>query len=170
MMSPTDEATGGDDLDALSRQVGDALHKRGWLLATSESCTGGGVAECVTRTAGSSAWFDRGFVTYTNEAKQELLGVRIQTLDNHGAVSEETAREMAEGALKESSAQIAIAVTGIAGPGGGSAIKPVGTVCFAWARLDAPTESVCHLFHGDRANIRRESIVTALNRVIELAR
>jgi len=158
------------DLDALSAEVGAALKARGWMLATAESCTGGGVAECVTRTAGSSAWFDRGFVTYTNEAKQELLGVAIHTLDNHGAVSEETAREMAEGALKESSAQIAVAVTGIAGPGGGSAAKPVGLVCFAWAQLDAPTVSAHHQIHGDRANIRKQSIVTALTRVIELAR
>ena len=159
-----------DDLDSLSRRVGDALHTRGWLLATAESCTGGGVAECVTRTAGSSAWFDRGLVTYTNEAKQELLGVRVHTLDNHGAVSEETAREMAEGALRESSAQIALAVTGVAGPGGGTTAKPVGLVCFAWARLDGPIVSTQHVFSGDRANIRKESIITALARVIELAR
>jgi len=158
------------DLDVLSAEVGTTLKARGWMLATAESCTGGGVAECVTRTAGSSAWFDRGFVTYTNEAKQELLGVRIHTLDNHGAVSEETAREMAEGALKESSAQVAVAVTGIAGPAGGSASKPVGLVCFAWARLDAPTESARHQFDGDRANIRKASIIAALTRVIELAR
>lgn len=158
------------DLDTLSAEVGAALKARGWMLATAESCTGGGVAECVTRTAGSSAWFDRGFVTYTNEAKQELLGVRIHTLDNHGAVSEETACEMAEGALKESSAQIAVSVTGIAGPGGGSASKPVGLVCFAWARLDALTESARYQFEGDRANIRKASIITALTRVIELAR
>lgn len=158
------------DLDALSADVGAALQARGWLLATAESCTGGGIAECVTRTAGSSVWFDRGFVTYTNEAKRELLGVGIHTLDNHGAVSEETAREMAEGALRESSAAIALAVTGIAGPGGGTPAKPVGLVCFAWARLDAPTETARCLFAGDRANIRQAAIVTALTRVIELAR
>lgn len=157
-------------LDSLSAAVGEALLARRWVLVTAESCTGGGVAECVTRTAGSSAWFDRGFVTYTNEAKQELLGVHIQTLDNHGAVSEETAREMAEGALKESNADIALAVTGIAGPGGGTVAKPVGMVCFAWARLDGPTESIRHVLDGDRANIRRASIIRALTRIIELAR
>ncbi len=170
MTGPIDAVADQNDLDTLSQRVGEALHKRGWMLATAESCTGGGVAECVTRTAGSSAWFDRGFVTYTNDAKQELLGVRIQTLDNHGAVSEETARDMAEGALKESSAHIAVSVTGVAGPGGGTAAKPVGLVCFAWARLDGPTESTHHVFSGDRANIRKDSIVAALTRVIELAR
>lgn len=158
------------DLDALSAEVGEACLARGWLLATAESCTGGGVAECVTRTAGSSAWFDRGFVTYTNDAKQELLGVRIHTLDNHGAVSEETAREMAEGALRESGADIALAVTGIAGPGGGSVAKPVGLVCFAWSRLDGPTQTARRQFEGDRANIRAEAIITALRGVTDLAR
>lgn len=158
------------DLDALSAEMGEALRARGWMLATAESCTGGGVAECVTRTAGSSAWYDRGFITYTNEAKQELLGVRIHTLDNHGAVSEETAREMAEGALKDSSAHISVAVTGIAGPGGGSVKKPVGRVCFAWALLGAPTQSTTAQFSGDRANIREQAIIAALTRVTELAR
>lgn len=158
------------DLDVLSAEVGEALRARGWMLATAESCTGGGVAECVTRTAGSSAWFDRGFVTYTNDAKLELLGVRIHTLDNHGAVSEETAREMAEGALRESGAHVALALTGIAGPGGGSTAKPVGLVCFGWSRLDGPTLTARHHFEGDRANIRRQAIVIALQGVIDLAR
>lgn len=158
------------DLDVLSAEVGEALRARGWMLATAESCTGGGVAECVTRTAGSSAWFDRGFVTYTNDAKLELLGVRIHTLDNHGAVSEETAREMAEGALRESGAHVALALTGIAGPGGGSTAKPVGLVCFGWSRLDGPTLTARHQFVGDRANIRRQAIVIALQGVIDLAR
>lgn len=157
------------DLDALSAEVGEALRARGWMLVTAESCTGGGVAECVTRTAGSSAWFDRGFVTYTNEAKQELLGVRIHTLDNHGAVSEETAREMAEGALRESGAHIAVALTGIAGPGGGSALKPVGLVCFGWSTLDGGTRIAHHIFAGDRANIRSQAIAVALRGVIDLA-
>lgn len=157
------------DLDALSADVGAALRARGWMLATAESCTGGGIAECVTRTAGSSAWYDRGFVTYTNEAKQQLLGVRIHTLDNHGAVSDETAHEMAEGALRESGAHIAVAVTGIAGPGGGSATKPVGLVCFGWSLLDGVTRTEQHRFAGDRANIRSQAIEVALRGVIALA-
>ncbi|MDX2219969.1 MAG: CinA family protein [Burkholderiales bacterium] len=157
------------DLDALSADVGTALRVRGWMLATAESCTGGGIAECVTRTAGSSAWFDRGFVTYTNDAKLQLLGVRVHTLDNHGAVSEETAYEMAEGALRESGAHIAVAVTGIAGPGGGSATKPVGLVCFGWSLLDGATRTEQHRFAGDRANIRIQAIEVALRGVIALA-
>lgn len=158
-----------NDLDRLSAEVGDALRARGWMLATAESCTGGGVAECVTRTAGSSAWFDRGFITYTNAAKHELLGVGIHTLDNHGAVSEQTAREMAEGALRESGAHIAVAVTGVAGPGGGSATKPVGLVCFAWSVLEGASRTEQHQFEGDRANIRRQAIDMALRGVIALA-
>ncbi|MBL8518353.1 MAG: CinA family protein [Betaproteobacteria bacterium] len=159
-----------NDLDALSAAVGEALSARSWMLATAESCTGGGVAECVTRTAGSSAWFDRGFITYTNAAKRELLGVAVHTLDNFGAVSEEAAAEMAQGALRESGAQISLAVTGIAGPGGGSTTKPVGLVCFAWSLLDGGTHTARHQFTGDRANIRKESVIAALSRVIVLAR
>jgi len=158
-----------DDLDLLSAQLGVALRARRWMLTAAESCTGGGVGEAVTRTAGSSEWFDRGFVTYTNDAKQELLGVHIQTLDNHGAVSESTAREMAAGALRESNAQIAVAVTGIAGPGGGSASKPVGMVCFAWATLDGLDRVDTRVFNGDRAAIRRQAIALAMQGVIESA-
>src|SRR5687768_7710588 len=103
------------------------------MLVTAESCTGGWVAQAVTSVAGSSDWFERGFVTYSNDAKHDLLGVRKKTLDAHGAVSEETAREMAQGALARSKGTLAVAITGVAGPGGGSREKPVGMVCFAWS-------------------------------------
>src|SRR6267378_6142195 len=122
-----------DTLKTLARRVGARLKNRNLKLATAESCTGGWIAQAVTSVSGSSEWFDRGFVTYSNDAKKELLGVRARTLSRHGAVSEETAREMASGALARSRAQVALAVTGIAGPGGGTRKKPVGLVCFAWA-------------------------------------
>jgi nicotinamide-nucleotide amidase len=120
-------------IEALARRLGQSLRQKGALCATAESCTGGLVAGAITDIAGSSAWFDRGFVTYTNEAKHDLLGVPEAVLREHGAVSEATARAMAEGAVARSLAHLAVAVTGIAGPGGGSDQKPVGTVCFAWA-------------------------------------
>src|SRR5215212_9301448 len=120
-------------MTTLADEVGRRLKARGGMIATAESCTGGWVAQELTAIAGSSAWFDRGFVTYSNEAKQEMLGVRAETLARHGAVSEETAAEMARGALERSRGSFALAITGIAGPTGGTAAKPVGTVCFAWA-------------------------------------
>ena len=132
------------------------------MLATAESCTGGWVAQVVTATAGSSSWFDRGFVTYSNRSKQDMLGVSSATLTQHGAVSEPTAREMAAGAIKHSAAQVALAITGIAGPGGGSADKPVGTVCFAWALADGRVESCTCYFPGDRETIRRQAVERAL--------
>ncbi|CAL93125.1 CinA family protein [Azoarcus olearius] len=154
------------ELATLSRQVGDALARRGWLLATAESCTGGWIAEVVTATAGSSAWFDRGFVTYSNVAKTEMLGVSAATLGSAGAVSIATVGEMAQGAQARSAAQIAVAVSGVAGPTGGSAEKPVGMVCLAWAwgdgQLDAET---CH-FAGDREAVRRQTVIRALEGVL----
>jgi nicotinamide-nucleotide amidase len=138
------------------------------MLVTAESCTGGWVAQAVTAIAGSSAWFERGFVTYSNAAKQELLGVAQKTLKKHGAVSEQTAREMATGALKHSRGTVALAVTGIAGPGGGSADKPVGTVCFAWVRKGKPPRSETRRFRGGREAVRRRSVVRALEGVLEL--
>ena len=120
------------NLSSLSRRTGKALKKRGQSLVTAESCTGGWVAQAVTSVAGSSEWFERAYVTYSNAAKREALGVRTATLARHGAVSERTAREMARGALKRSHGTIALSITGIAGPGGGSPGKPVGTVCFGW--------------------------------------
>jgi nicotinamide-nucleotide amidase len=156
-----------DALGALARRVGARLKKDRLKLATAESCTGGWIAQAVTSVAGSSEWFERGFVTYSNEAKKELLGVRARTLSSHGAVSEETAREMAAGALARSRAQVAIAVTGIAGPGGGTRGKPVGTVCFAWSRRKSAPESVVLHLRGSREGIRRRSVAFALQGLLE---
>lgn len=155
-----------DELNALSREVGAGLSRRGWRLATAESCTGGWVAAVVTATAGSSAWFERGFVTYSNEAKTEMLGVAAQTLAARGAVSEETVCEMVAGALATSHADVALAVSGIAGPGGATADKPVGIVCFAWGRRGAaPTAETRH-FAGDREAVRRRAVVHALQDLV----
>jgi nicotinamide-nucleotide amidase len=135
---------------------------------TAESCTGGWVAQVVTSVAGSSDWFERGFVTYSNDAKREVLGVPAETLKRSGAVSEETAREMAKGALANSKATLALSITGIAGPTGGSAAKPVGTVCFGWARRGAAPLTETRVFAGDREAVRRQSVVHALEKVLEL--
>lgn len=157
------------ELDALAHRVGVALAARGWRLATAESCTGGWIAEAVTAIGGSSAWFDRGFVTYSNEAKADMLGVSAQTLAAHGAVSEATVREMAEGALAHSLADVAVAVSGVAGPTGGTAAKPVGMVCIAWAARAAPTCSQTIHFAGDRAAVRRQTVMRALDGILQLA-
>ena len=151
-----------DELEALSRRVGDWLAARGATLACAESCTGGWVAQTVTATAGSSGWFDCGFVTYSNEAKQDLLGVAAATLARDGAVSEETVREMVTGALARSRARFALAVSGVAGPGGGTAAKPVGMVCFAWGERDGKLRSETVRFAGDRTSIRRQAVIRAL--------
>ena len=155
-------------LEALAVRIGALLHARGEVLATVESCTGGWVAAVVTSVPGSSAWFDRGFVTYSNRAKQELVDVPAQTLAEHGAVSEATARAMALGGLARSGASVALAITGVAGPEGGAPDKPVGTVCFAWARRggEARVER-CH-FEGDREAVRRQSVAHALAGVMAL--
>ena len=146
----------------VAQKVGDALLSKGWMLACAESCTGGGIAKAVTDIAGSSQWFDRGFVTYTNLAKQDMLGVNRETLDSAGAVSEATVKEMVAGALSRSQAQIAVAVSGIAGPSGGTADKPVGMVCFAWqVKGKEPLLSTEH-FTGDRASVRRQTVHHAL--------
>ena len=150
------------DLTALSQAVGAACLPRRLLVATAESCTGGWVAQVITHTAGCTAWFERGFVTYSNEAKAELLGVRQETLDRYGAVSPETAGEMAAGALKNSNAMISLSITGIAGPTGGSRGKPVGTVCFGWCRVGETAETETAVFAGDREAVRRQSVVHAL--------
>jgi nicotinamide-nucleotide amidase len=154
-------------LTTLATLAGARLQARGMLLATAESCTGGWVAEAVTAIAGSSAWFDRGFVTYSNEAKQDMLGVRKATIELHGAVSEQTAREMAAGALGHSRAGIALAITGVAGPTGGSVEKPVGMVCFGWATKAGAVDAVTRQFDGDRRAVRRQSVIFALQGVIE---
>ena len=150
-------------------ELGRLLEARGWRVATAESCTGGLIAGAITDVAGSSGWFDRGFVTYSNEAKREMLGVRADTLAAHGAVSEATAREMAAGALARSGSDLAVAVTGIAGPAGGSVDKPVGMVCFGWAKRGAPLESATQCFGGDRAAIRAATVAVALAGLVERA-
>ncbi|WP_068636253.1 CinA family protein [Thauera butanivorans] len=157
------------ELNELSAAAGAALAARGWLLATAESCTGGWIAATVTATSGSSAWFDRGFVTYSNAAKTDMLGVAATTLEAHGAVSEATVTEMAEGALIHSTADVAIAVSGVAGPGGGTPAKPVGMVCVAWARRGAATLVQTLQLAGDREAVRRQTVIQALRRLIELA-
>jgi len=153
-------------LETLSRLVGDHLAARGWRLATAESCTGGWVAEVVTATAGSSGWFDCGFITYSNDAKCALLGVSPMTLARHGAVSEPTTAAMVRGTLERAEADLALSISGIAGPGGGSADKPVGTVCFGWGRTgESPQTATCR-FDGDREAVRRQAVVFALTELI----
>ncbi len=166
----TTAMTPDESMYALVAELGRALLARGWRVTVAESCTGGLLAGAITSVAGSSDWFDVGFVTYSNGAKAALLGVPESVLTAHGAVSEETARAMAEGALAQSGADIAAAVTGIAGPSGGTPAKPVGTVCFAWARRGAAAESTtCHLA-GDRAGVRAASVTFALEGLLERAR
>lgn len=147
--------------------VANLLLENGWFLSTAESCTGGLIAAACTDLPGSSAWFERGFVTYSNAAKIELLGVNASLIDTHGAVSEPVARAMAAGALWHSHAQVAIAVTGVAGPSGGSIDKPVGTVWFGFALSSGVTTEMCH-FEGDRAAIRQATVQHALARLAEL--
>ena len=155
------------ELEGLSVRVGEALLARKSMLACAESCTGGWVSEVVTATAGSSQWFERGFVTYSNAAKLEMLGVRAETLRQHGAVSEAVVAEMATGALRHSHAQVALAISGIAGPTGGSPDKPVGTVSFAWVlRGETPTTDTVR-FSGDRQTVRRLSVLHALQGLLQ---
>lgn len=156
-----------DTLKVLAKRVGLRLKGRGLKLATAESCTGGWIAQAVTSVPGSSAWFDRGFVTYSNAAKRELLGVRARTLSRFGAVSREAAGEMAAGALARSSAQVSVAVTGVAGPAGGTRRKPVGTVCLAWSRKKGMPESITRRFAGGRESVRRKSAIAALQGLLE---
>ncbi len=150
------------ELDNLAREAGAMLKIKGLMLATAESCTGGWATQAITAISGSSEWLDRGFVTYTNLSKHEMLGVASEILSQHGAVSEQTARAMAEGALAHSHAQVALAITGIAGPGGGTPEKPVGTVCFAWAGNGHETISRRTFIAGDRAAVRRQAVIFAL--------
>jgi nicotinamide-nucleotide amidase len=147
-------------LDSLVQQIAQQLVQRHLKLAVAESCTGGGLSFCLTSLAGSSAWFDRGWVTYSDSSKVELLGVKRQTIDLYGAVSEETAREMAEGILQQ--ADVGVAITGIAGPLGGTSEKPVGTVWFAYSSTLFPTVAQVEVFLGDRKNIRLSAIEKAL--------
>ena len=140
----------------------DLYRDRGLHIATAESCTGGLIAGCLTEIAGSSDVFDRGMVTYSNQAKSEQLGVPMDLIEHHGAVSEAVVRAMAEGALARSSADVAVAVTGVAGPGGGSAEKPVGLVHFGLAKRDRATRVTRSVFIGDRARVRLETVRSAL--------
>ena len=156
------------NLYELATQVGSALCARQQILAVAESCTGGWIGKSVTDIAGSSGWFDRGFVTYSNAAKTELLGVREATLARHGAVSAEVVTEMVAGALERSRADIALAVSGVAGPDGGTADKPVGTVYLAWALRGNPTHTVRQHFDGDREAVRLATVAAALQGVLDV--
>ena len=154
-------------LHGLVADLAEYLEKKHWQLATAESCTGGLISAACTELAGASVWFDRGFVSYSNEAKTELLGVDASLIEQHGAVSEEVARAMVQGALGQSRAQVAVAVTGVAGPSGGSAAKPVGTVCFGWA---SPAGIVIETrrFKGDRHQVRQATVRHALQGLLAL--
>ncbi len=159
--------TTNKELHSLATRLGELLKHQGWFLTVAESCTGGWLAEAITSVAGSSAWFDRGFVTYSNHAKQEMLGVSLATLNEFGAVSSQTATEMAQGALTHSKAQGSIAITGIAGPDGGTTNKPVGTVWVAWAAIGKVTRASQYCFAGDRTAIRRQAVQCALEESIK---
>jgi nicotinamide-nucleotide amidase len=156
-----------DTTTALCERLAQVLPARGWMLATAESCTGGMIAAACTDLSGSSNWFERGFVTYSNEAKQELLGVDPALIAQHGAVSEVVARAMAFGAIRHSHAQVSIAVTGVAGPTGGTPQKPVGTVWFGF-QVEGRLSSETVRFDGDRAAVRTATVEHALRRLLEL--
>ena len=156
------------ELQQLAVQLSDKLLARGWMVATAESCTGGWVAQLLTSLPGSSAWYERGFITYATAAKTEMLGVPVATLETFGAVSEETACAMATGALAHSHAQASLAITGIAGPGGGTPQKPVGMVCYGWAFTDGTVISSNCRLSGDREEIRSRAAAAALRGLIDL--
>jgi nicotinamide-nucleotide amidase len=157
-----------EELHQLAGELGELLRARNWMLATAESCTGGWVGQLVTALPGSSQWYERGFITYANAAKIEMLGVPAATIDEHGAVSEQTASAMAAGALAHSHAQAALAISGIAGPGGGTRQKPVGLVCYGWALADGTVMSSTCRLDGDREEIRSRAVAAALRGLIEL--
>ncbi len=151
-------------LEKYATELGAYLKQKNWLLVTAESCTGGWIAQAITAIAGSSVWFDRGFITYSNAAKQEMLGVRPETLATYGAVSEQVVLEMVKGAVEHSHSQVGIATSGIAGPTGGTDDKPVGTVWIAYA-LPHNTYAQLYHFHGDRQTIRKQTVITALQQL-----
>lgn len=157
-----------ETLITLAQKTGDALKKKGWIVVTAESCTAGGLSYWLTSLDGSSTWFERGFVTYSDEAKIELLGVKPATLESFGAVSAETAKEMAEGALKNSYADICVGITGIAGPAGGTHHKPVGTVWIAWASRHFSTLTELNVFKGERQEVREQTIIKAMEKIISV--
>lgn len=164
-MTDTDQAA----LEALAERLGTQLRAAGQTVATAESCTGGWVGQCLTAIPGSSAWYDRGFVTYSYASKSDQLGVPAELIATRGAVSEPVALAMADGALANSVADWSVAVTGIAGPEGGTPEKPVGTVCFAWAGRDGTRHAITHRFAGSRAEVRAQAVATALAGLIERA-
>jgi 2'-5' RNA ligase len=155
------------NINTLTHTLGEQLKKNHVQLSVAESCTGGSLAAALTAISGSSHWFDRGFVTYSNQAKKELLGVTEQTLHTDGAVSEATVRAMAEGAIFQSDAHLSVAISGIAGPDGGTHTKPVGTVWIAFSGLRQPTKAICYTFKGDRAKIRETAVLEALKGLIK---
>ena len=157
-----------DDPIALARRLGEILLARGLKLVTAESCTGGGLGAAVTAIPGSSRWYEGGYVTYSNAMKQDLMGVRPDTLQHYGAVSGETAAEMAQGALQRTGTDLSVAITGIAGPDGGTFDKPIGTVWIAIARRGQPAASQHHQFFGDRETIRRSAVLNALLSLIDV--
>ena len=156
------------ELEHSASELGDRLRSQALTIATAESCTGGWVAKVLTDIAGSSAWFERGFITYSNAAKQEMLGVRPDLIDTEGAVSEAVVREMVRGAIANSNADLALAVSGIAGPGGGTPEKPVGTVWFAWGRSGSAVVTRMLRFNGDRERVRRQAVLAALRGALDL--
>ncbi|MDO7598097.1 MAG: nicotinamide-nucleotide amidohydrolase family protein [Pseudomonadota bacterium] len=158
------------ELLQFTSQVAQRLLAVNWRLSVSESCTGGWLGKCCTDLAGSSTWFERGFITYSNQAKQDLLHVKESTIQQFGAVSEQTASEMVQGALAESMADISVAITGVAGPDGGTIDKPVGTVWFAWVTKYSVVKTQCCHFEGDRESIRRQAVKLALQGIIKNAR
>jgi nicotinamide-nucleotide amidase len=159
---------GDQEFARLVQNLASLLVESGWTLSTAESCTGGWIAKCCTDLAGSSAWFDRGFVTYSNRSKHEQLGVEVSTLEKEGAVSESTAIEMAQGARQRAGVNAALAVTGIAGPDGGTTNKPVGLVWFAWSLEGRVASSEVMQFQGNRDAVRRQTVVHALSGLQEL--
>lgn len=163
------EMPSDDTLRRLAEDLGKAAQSHHLSVVTAESCTGGWIAKTLTDVAGSSAWFDCGMAVYSYEAKQALLGVNPHTLEQHGAVSRETVVEMVSGALVHSAASLAVAVTGIAGPGGGTADKPVGTVWLAWKRRGGYPHAAVFHFDGDRESVRRQTVAAALRGLIEHA-
>ena len=158
----------GQKIDKLVSSIADACRQDNKVITCAESCTGGLIAASCTDLAGSSEWFDRGFVTYSNLSKQQMLGVLPQTLETYGAVSEQTVLEMAQGAVQHSQANVAVSVSGIAGPGGGSDDKPVGTVWFGWADDKGLLKAECKHFSGDRASVRQQAVTTALQGIFDI--
>ena len=154
-----------ETIASLAKSLGNLLADKKAFISTAESCTGGAIAEAITSVAGSSKWFDRGYVTYSNKAKRQMLSVRVNTLKKFGAVSERTVEEMAKAAIKKSGATFSIAVSGVAGPEGGTAEKPVGTVWFAWA-VNNEIETLSMKFPGDREAVRRGAVIMALQGLI----